>query len=115
MKSRACAFTAEKFTCYESSERGCIVVVKHSIALAQHFRPFPPNVLPHTPQHIAVELAVDSLAPGDEFTVNNPVNVQENNEHALGRAADRLAFLGCVEMLGSWCPSRTCRPKSRPQ
>ena len=76
--------------------------MKHPIALAPLFRPFPPIVLPQTLQYIAVELAVDGLAPGDDFTVNNPANDEENDEHARGRADD----LSCL--LRSW--RRWARP-----
>ena len=69
--------------------------MKHPIAVTAQFRPFPPNVLPRTPQTTAVELAVDGLALGDEITVNNPANVAENDEHVLCRAVD----LSCLR---SW-------------
>ena len=59
----AYAVTAEKLTRL-IARCGCIVSMKHPIALAAQFRLFPPNVLPQTPQNIAVEFAVDSLDPG---------------------------------------------------
>ena len=87
------ASPAEKLTCYESSVRRCIVIVKHPLALASQFRPFPPNVLPQTPQNIAGEIAVEGLTPGDEFTVNNLANVEENDEHAVGSVVDTSCLL----------------------
>ena len=66
----------------------CTVVKGHATTLAPQFRPFPPNVLPQTPQNMAVDLAVDGLAHG-----NNPANVEQNDEHALGRAADLSRLL----------------------
>jgi hypothetical protein len=56
------AVMGEKFTRYESSVRGRIVIMEQPIPRAPHFRSFSPNVLPHTAKNIAVELGVHSLA-----------------------------------------------------
>lgn len=39
-------------------------------------------------QKITVELSIDSLTLGDEFTVQNPVNVEKNNEDTHGCTPD---------------------------
>ena len=62
---------------YESSVRGCIVIMEQPIARAPQFRSFLPNVLPRTAKNIAVELGVHGLAFGDKFMVHNPSNVEK--------------------------------------
>jgi len=81
------AFVGEKLTRYESSVRGCIVIMEQPIAHATQYRSFSPNVLPQTAKNIAVVLGVHGLAFGDKFMVDNPSNVEKHDEHALGRAA----------------------------
>jgi hypothetical protein len=66
------AFVGEKLMRYESSVRGCIVIMEQPIARAPQFRSFSPNVLPQTEKNIAVELGVHGLAFEDKFTVHNP-------------------------------------------
>jgi hypothetical protein len=80
-------FVGEKITRYESSVRGCIVIMEQPIARTPQFRSFSPNVLPQTAKNIAIELGVHGLAFGDKFMVHNPSNVEKHDEHALGRAA----------------------------
>jgi len=77
----------EIFTRYDSSVRGCIVIMQQPIALAPQFRSFSPNVLPRTVKNIAVELGAHGLAFGDKFMVHNPSSVEKHDEHAFGRAA----------------------------
>jgi hypothetical protein len=60
---------SEKITGYESSVRGCIVIMEQPIARAPQFRSFSLNVLPRTAKNIAVELGVHGLAFGDKFMV----------------------------------------------
>jgi hypothetical protein len=81
------AFVAEKLTRYESSVKGCIIIMEQPIARAPQFRLFSPNVLSQTTKNIAVELHVHSLAFGYKFMVYSPSNVEKYDEHALGRAA----------------------------
>jgi len=84
---------------YESSVRGCIVIMEQPIARAPQFRSFLPNVLPQTAKNTAVELGVHGLAFGDKFMMHNPSNVEKHDEHALGRAA----VLPCLlRSWGSW-------------
>jgi hypothetical protein len=70
------AFVGEKLTRYESSVRGCIVIMEQPIARAPQFRSFSPNVLPQTVKNIAVELGVHHLAFRDKFMVHYPSNVE---------------------------------------
>jgi len=48
------AVVGEKLMRYESSVRGCIVIMEQPNARAPHFRSFSPNVLPQTAKNIAV-------------------------------------------------------------
>ena len=92
------AITAEKLT-RSIARCGCILSIKHPIALAAQFRLFPPNVLPQTPQNIAVEFAVDSLDPGANSR-EQPANVKQINEQLLVALRTSLAF-SVVKLLGS--------------
>jgi len=81
------AVVGEKRKRYESSVRGCIVIMEQPIAHALQFRSFSPNVLPQTAKNIAVEPGVHGLAFGGKFMVHNPSNVEKHDKHALGRVA----------------------------
>jgi hypothetical protein len=73
----------EKLTNEECSVTGCIVVVENPILRASQIRSLSPNVLPQMPQNFAVKLCVDSLALGDEFTMNNAAEVEKHDEDGL--------------------------------
>jgi hypothetical protein len=91
----------EKLTRYESSVRGCIVIVEQPIAHVPQSRLFSPNVLPQMAKNIAVELSDHGLAFGGKFKVYNPSNVERHDEHALGRAA---ALPRLLLSWGCWDP-----------
>ena len=93
------AVVGEKLTRYESSVRGCIVVMEQPIARVPRFRPFSLNVLPQTAKSTAIGPGVHCLALGGKFMVHNPSNVEKHNEHALGRAA---ALPCLLRPWGSW-------------
>jgi len=93
------AFVGKKLMRYESSVRGCTVIMEQPIARAPQFRSFSPNVLPQTVKNIAVELAVHGLAFGYKFMVHNPSNVEKHDEHALGHA---VALPRLLRSWGSW-------------
>jgi len=93
------AFAGEKLMRYESSVRGCIVIIEQPIARAPQFRSFSPNVLPQTAKNIAVELGIHGLAFRYKFMVHNPSNVEKHDERALGRAATLPRLL---RSWGSW-------------
>ena len=107
------AVAGEKFAHYESSvrgcivimeqpiarvPRGCIVIMEQPIARVPHFRSFSPNVLPQMAKNIAVELGIHSLAFGGKFMMHSPSNVEKHDEHALGRTA------ALPRLLRSWGP-----------
>ena len=93
------AVVGEKLTRYESSVRGCIVVMEQPIVCAPQFRSFLPNVHPQTVKNTAVELGVHGLAFGGKFKVHIPSNVETHDEHALGHAA---ALPRLLRSWGSW-------------
>jgi len=84
---------------YESSVRGCIVIMERPTACTPQFRSFSPNVLPQTAKNIAVELSDHGLAFRGKFKAHNPSNVEKHDEHALGCAAALPRFL---RSWGSW-------------
>jgi hypothetical protein len=79
------AVVGEKLTRYESSVRGCIVIMEQPIAHAPPFRSFSPNVLHQTAKNIAVELGVHGLAFGGKFMVHNPSNVEKHDEELVSK------------------------------
>jgi hypothetical protein len=74
------AVVGEKLTRYESSVKGCIVILEQPNARAPQVRSFSPNVLPQTAKNTAVELGVHGLAFGGKFMVHNPSNVEKHDE-----------------------------------
>jgi len=58
------AVVGEKLMRYESSVRGCIVIMEQSIARAPQFRSFSPNILLQKAKNNAVEPGVHGLALG---------------------------------------------------
>jgi len=56
------AVVGEKPMHYESSVRGCIVIMGQSISRSPQLRTFSPNVLPQMAKNVAVELGVHGLA-----------------------------------------------------
>jgi len=93
------AAVGEKLTHYESSVRGCIVIMEQPIAHTPLFRSFSPNVLPQPVKNTAVELGVHSLSFGGKFMVHNPSNLEKHDEHALGCTA---ALPRLLHHWGSW-------------
>jgi hypothetical protein len=73
----------EKFTNEECSVTGCIVVVENPILCVPQIRSLLENVLPQTPQNFSVKLCVDGLDLGDEFVMNNAMDVMKHDEHVL--------------------------------
>jgi hypothetical protein len=67
------AVVGEKLTRYESTVRGCIVVMEQLIAHGPKFRSFSPNILPQTAKNTAVELCVHGLAFGAKHTA--PIHI----------------------------------------
>ena len=88
------AVVGEKPTHYESSVKGCIVIMEQPVALMPQFRSFLPNVLPQTAKNITVEPGIHGLAFGGIYMVHNPSNV-ENTMSVLSVTLQLcLAFFG---------------------
>jgi hypothetical protein len=77
------AVVGEKLTRYESSVRGCIVIMEQPIARVPQFSSSTANDLPQMVKKIAVELSVHGLAFGGKFMVHNPSNVKKHDEQLL--------------------------------
>jgi hypothetical protein len=75
----------EKLTRYESTVRGCIVIMEQPIARAPPFRSFSPNVLPQTAKNIVVELGVHGLTFKEKFMVHSPSNVKKHDEDLVSK------------------------------
>jgi hypothetical protein len=73
----------EKLTNEEGAVTEFIVIVENPILCAPKIQSLSPNVLPQTPQNFAVKLCSDGLALGDEFTMNNAVDVKKHDEHGF--------------------------------
>jgi hypothetical protein len=86
------AVVGEKLTRYESSVRGCIVIMELTIAHAPQFRSFSPNVLPQVAKNIAVELGVHSLAFEGKFMVHNHSNVETHEEELVSKLFDTPTY-----------------------
>jgi hypothetical protein len=67
--------------------QGCvgrhIVVMKKPVVVAPKFRSFSPHIFSQASQNITVKVRVDRGVQSNKFTVNNPLHVEKNNEHAL--------------------------------
>jgi hypothetical protein len=85
------AVVGKKLTHYESSVRGCIVIVEQTIACAPQFRSFSPNVLAQTAKNIAVELSIHGLAFGTKFMVHNA----ESFPHFWVLSSWKVALTSC--------------------
>jgi hypothetical protein len=87
------AIVGEKLTCYESSVRGCIVIMERPIAREPQFRSFSLNVLPRTTKNIAVELGIHGLAFGGKFVVQNPSKAEKHNEVLVSKRFDTRTYI----------------------
>ena len=50
------------------------------------------NALPHPLKNLTVKLAIDSLTRGDEFLVDNALDVKKNDQHGLYIAVNLMCF-----------------------
>jgi hypothetical protein len=60
-----------------------------------------PNVLPQTLQNFTVKFCVYDLDLGDEFVMNNAVDVEKHDEHGLCLSCSPFSPSSVVEMMGS--------------
>jgi hypothetical protein len=57
--------------------------MENPILCTQQIRSLSLNVLPQMLQNFTVKLCVDSLALGDEFVMNNTVDVEKQDHYGL--------------------------------
>jgi hypothetical protein len=62
---------------------GRVVVMKELVAVAPKFRSFSSHIFSQASQNVTVKVRVDRSVRRNKFTVNNPLDVEKNNEHAL--------------------------------
>jgi hypothetical protein len=82
----------QKFPGEKGSVRLCIVMMQQPVLLSQNFRTKSSHILTQSPWKITVVCGIDCLACQDKFFVNNPLDVKENDEHAL----DFAHHLSCL-------------------
>jgi hypothetical protein len=76
----------QKFSGDKGSVRRCVVVMQQPVHLPPKFGEKSLHIFKQAPHNITVVCGIDSLASQDEFFVNNPLDVEENGEHALDLA-----------------------------
>jgi len=79
----------------DGSVRWGIVMVKQPGLFSLKFGAKSSHVFTQSPQNIAVEPGIHSLAHWDKFFVHNPLNIKESDDHALDIA---FHFCGLGDM-----------------
>ena len=67
----------------DGSVRRGVVMVKQPGLFSPKFGATSSHVFTQSPQNVAVELGIHSLASWDKFFVHNPLDVKESDDHAL--------------------------------
>jgi hypothetical protein len=62
---------------------GRLVVMKESVVVASMFRSSSSHIFSQASQNVTVKVTVDHNVRRNKFTVNNALQVEENNGHAL--------------------------------
>jgi hypothetical protein len=83
----------QKFPGGKGSVRRCVVALQQPVLLSPKFGAKPSHILTQSPKNFRIVCRIDFLACQDEI-LNNPLNVKENDEHALDIAFAYLAFSG---------------------
>jgi hypothetical protein len=73
----------QQFPAENGSVRRCTVVTQQPVLLSPKFGAKPSHIFMQSPQNVTVVCGIDCLAFRDEIFVYNPLEVQENDEHAL--------------------------------
>jgi hypothetical protein len=72
------------------------VMKKEPVVVAPKFWLFSSHIFSQASQNITVKVRVDRSVTRNKFTVNNPIHVETNNDHALCLTPD----LPCLFALG---------------
>jgi len=67
----------------DGSVRWSVVMVKQPGLLLPKFGATSSHVFMHSPQNVAVEPGIHSLACWDKFFVHNSLDIKESDDHAL--------------------------------
>jgi ribosomal protein L31E len=62
---------------------GRVVMMKEPVVVAPKFGSFSSHIFSRASQNVPVKVRVDCSVTGSRLTVNNPLHVEENNEHVL--------------------------------
>jgi hypothetical protein len=62
---------------------GRIVVMKEPVVVEPKFQSFSLHIFSQVSQNVTVKVRVDHIVRRNKFTVNNPLHVEKDNEHAL--------------------------------
>jgi hypothetical protein len=102
---QSCCF-GKKFPGEKGSVRQCGVVMQQPILLSPKFGEKSSHILMQLLQNLTTVCEIDCLACQDEFFVNDPLDVKENDEHAHGFAL-HISHLFQSAMHRA-CHSNTC-------
>ena len=61
----------------------CVVMVKQPGLFSPKLGTMSSHIFTHSPQNLAVEPGIHSLACWDKFFMHNPLDVKESDDHAL--------------------------------
>ena len=73
----------QKLVDEDGSVRRGVVMVKQSGLFSSEFGTTSSHVFTQSPQNVAVEPRIHSLACWDKFFVHNPLDVKESDDHAV--------------------------------
>jgi hypothetical protein len=62
---------------------GRIVVMKEPVLIAPKFWSFSSHIFSQVSQNVALRVRVDRNVRKNRFTVNSPLHIEKNNDHAL--------------------------------
>ena len=106
----------QKFICCDSPVGGDIAMVQDSVAGAPLLRAMSAHSVAEALQDCSVELLIYRLSSRNVLTMNQPVNVEERNQHALDIGLHLPRFLLCsTGMTFALFPGHTHKPRIRHQ
>jgi hypothetical protein len=73
----------QKFPIEKGSVRRCVVMMQQPVILSPNFRAKFSHISTLSPLHVTAVCGNDCLACHDEFFINNPLDVKENDEQAF--------------------------------
>jgi hypothetical protein len=74
---------SHKLCGFQGHVGGCVLVMKEPDVVVPKFRSFLSHIFSQVSQNVTVKVRVDCSVRRNKFTVDNPLHIEENNEHAL--------------------------------